>query len=99
MRPAVELRHLRSQAVEDAGELDGDVAAADDDHALRKRVEEKRLVRGDDVLLAGDVRQPGPAAGRDENVFRRTDLAADPGRVRVIDGGAIFEHYVAGVGQ
>src|SRR3546814_17478716 len=69
------------------------------DHALRKRVEEKRLVRGDDVLLAGDVRQPGPAAGRDENVFRRTDLAADPDRVRVLDGRAIFDHRAAGVGQ
>ena len=33
-RPAMDLRHLRAEAVEDAGELDRDIAAADDDDAL-----------------------------------------------------------------
>src|SRR3546814_19849 len=99
VRPAIDLRHLRSQPVEDAGEPDGDVTAADDDDALRQFVEEERLVRRDDVLPAGDVRQPRPAAGRDEDIFRRDDPAADPDGVRILDGGAVLDHRAAGIGQ
>ena len=51
---AIDQRHMRAQPGEDAGELDGDVAAALDHDAARQLRQMKRLVRGDGVLDAGN---------------------------------------------
>ena len=53
---AIDQRHLGAEPVEDAGELDRDVAAALDQDALRQLLEMERLVRRDDMLEAGDIR-------------------------------------------
>ncbi len=60
---ADELRDLGAQRREDAGELDRDVAAADDDDAPRQRRQVERFVGGDGKLDAGDRRQR-PASRR-----------------------------------
>ena len=52
---AVELRHLDAEAVEDAGELAGDVAAADDQDGFRQRVEVEDVVRYQPLVGAGQV--------------------------------------------
>ena len=69
---AIDQRHVGAEAVEDRGELDGDIAAARDDDAARQFLQMECLVRGDDMLDARqfrvDVRM---AAGRNQNGFRR----------------------------
>ena len=52
---AIDQRHLGAEPVEDAGELERDVAAALDENAPGQLREMKRLVRGDHVLEAGDL--------------------------------------------
>ena len=49
---AVEERRVDAEAVEDAGELHGDVAAADDQDGFRQAVEMERLIGGDGVAHA-----------------------------------------------
>ena len=66
---ADQLDDLGAEPVEDAGELDRDVAAADDDDAPRQRRQIERLVRGDGVLDAGHVRHRRVAAGGDQDVL------------------------------
>jgi hypothetical protein len=85
---AVGEHRLHPEAVEDRGELDRDVAAADHDHAPRQPLEVKRLVGGDRVAASRDVGNRGPGAGGDEDVLRREPAAADLHGVRVCDGGA-----------
>ena len=69
---------VAAEPVEDAGELDGDVAAADDGDALGQRIGQvERLVRGDGELVAGDRGHLRPAAGADQNLVGRDRLAAD----------------------
>ena len=41
---AIDQRHMRSEPGENAGELDGDIAAALDQHMLRKPLQVERLV-------------------------------------------------------
>ena len=52
---AIDQRHLGAEPVEDAGELDRDIAAALDQDALGQFLEMERLVRRDDVLEARDL--------------------------------------------
>src|SRR5262249_16478239 len=60
---------LRAEPVEDAGELDGDVAAALDQDALRQLLEMERFVRGDDMLDSRNLGAvPGRRAGGNEDV-------------------------------
>ena len=67
---AIDQRHLGAEPVEDAGELDRDIAAALDQDALGQFVEMERLVRRDDVLEALDLlAERGRAAGRDQDVL------------------------------
>src|SRR5690606_12101398 len=47
---AVKQGGVDAEPVEDASELDGDIAAADDQQPLRQTLEMEGLVRGDDVL-------------------------------------------------
>ncbi|MCH9019225.1 MAG: DUF1549 domain-containing protein [Proteobacteria bacterium] len=81
--PAIELRDPRAEAVEDTGELDRDIAAADDDHAFGQRIEEERLVRGDRVLGPGELGHHRPAAGGDEDVPGAMAVVADRDRMGV----------------
>ena len=82
------LDDLAAEAVEDAGELDRDIAAADDHDAVRQLLEVERLVRRDHMLDAGNLRGLGPGADRDEDVFRRVAFAVDLDRVRIDDHAA-----------
>ena len=71
---AVHQGGVDAQAVEDAGELDGDVAAADDDDPLRQLRQVEGLVGGDGVLDAGQVLgRPGAAAGGDQDLVGGED--------------------------
>ena len=86
---AVELGHRGAEAVHDAGELAGDIAAADDEHPFRLGLEVEDLVRGDAELGAGDRRHVRVAAGGDQEVaggIFRAVREAHP--VGVEDGGA-----------
>src|SRR5579862_5382044 len=88
---ANDLRHLGTDAREDAGEFDRDIAAADDHDPLRERHHLERLVRGDRMLDAGNVRKLGPGAGGDKNIGGGDTLAADLDRVRIDDTAARLE--------
>ena len=80
---AVDQVDLGAQAGEDAGELDGDVAAAEQHDAARQVLQEERVVGDDAVLGAGE---PGPqraAAGGDDDALGGDARAADIERVRV----------------
>lgn len=61
--------------MEDTGELDSDVASADNDSALRQLLKVEKAVRVEAVLVAGDVLREGrgTADGDDETV--RGELA------------------------
>ena len=63
---------LDAERVQDAGELDGDVARTDDDGALGELLEVEEAVRVEAVLVAGDVLGQGRRAadGDDEAVGR-----------------------------
>ena len=66
---AVQQRDLAAEPGEDAGELDGDIAAADHQDALRQALEMEDLVRGDAELAAGNRRLQGRmGAHRHEDV-------------------------------
>ncbi len=78
---AVDERRLDAEPGEDAGELHRDVAAADDDDALRQARQVEGLVGGDDVLEAGPrLGEPRLAARGDQDLFRR-DRAARLGEL------------------
>ena len=89
---AIDQRDLAAEAVEDAGELDGDIAAALDQDALRQLLEMEGLVRRDDVLEAGDLRaEMRRAAGRDQDRLGANARAgAKANGVRILDDGARF---------
>ena len=97
---AVELDDLGAEPVHDAGELAGDVAAADDRHALGLLLEPEHLVRGDAELGAGDVRHEGPGAGRDEQMLGRVlGPVGEPHPVRVEHARAHPAELHAGAAQ
>ncbi len=73
---AEDLRHLRSQPREDAGEFDGDIAAAHHQQALRELRQVEDFVRRDGEIGAGDRRlHDGRAARGDQDVSRRNAAA------------------------
>ena len=74
-----------------AGELDGDVAAADDDDALGQIVQEKCVVRIDDKIAAGELGHRGPATGGDQDSLGRDGLAVDSDSMGVHEFGARVE--------
>src|SRR5205085_337698 len=77
------LDDLAAEAAEDAGELDRDVAAADDDYLARQLRQIERLVRGDDMLDAGNGRHGRMPAGGDQDVLGGVGAAGDFDRVRI----------------
>ncbi len=98
---AVDQRHVASELVEDAGELIGDIAAADDHDPLGQLVEVERFVRADRVL---DPVEPGhhrPSARGDQDLAGGEFLAIrEPHLGRPDNLGALLEdlHVVVGEG-
>ena len=82
---------LAAQPVEDAGELDGDVAAADDRDALGQLGQMERLVGGDGEFPAGNVGHDRAAAGGDQDLLGGDRLLAD------LDGVAVHQPAAAHV--
>ena len=94
---AVKLGHLGAEALHDAGELAGDVAAAHDHHALRQRRQVEHRIRAHGEPDAADVGHRRPAAGGDDDGLGAVPLvahgdgvgveqaarAADVGRARI----------------
>mmetsp|Transcript_33708 Transcript_33708/g.56614 ORF Transcript_33708/g.56614 Transcript_33708/m.56614 type:complete len:494 (+) Transcript_33708:480-1961(+) len=93
----VDHMHLGAHLVEDASELEGDVAGADDDNLLGEVGEVQGLVGGDHQLLAGKVGHERPPAGGDEDVLGGEALAVDVNGVLVHDAAAPSHHLHIGV--
>jgi hypothetical protein len=100
---AIDQGDVDAQAVEDAGELDGDIAAADDHHPLGQLGQQEGLFRGDDVLDPGQVGPRRPVAGGDQDLPGRDLLDAlfplHFQRVRIKEAGRSIQDVGAGLGQ
>ena len=96
---AVQQRGIGAQALEDASELDGDVAATDHQYTTRQFFEVERLVGGDRQLLARNIRHLWPAASGDENVSGAVALAFDFDFVGTGDTGMPLQQGHAAVDQ
>jgi hypothetical protein len=83
----------------DVRELERDVAAADQQHALRQAVEVEELIAGHDVLGAGQGKRHWPRPGRDHDVARAQALIADRDRGRVDEACGALERGDAGLGE
>ena len=84
---------MRAQPAEDAGELDRDIAAADDDDALGQFRQEKGVVGGDDMPAAVEVGHERPPADGDQDLVGRDPLAADIQHMVVDKDGAAVEDF------
>ena len=80
-RTVLQDRHLGAGADIDMSELEGDDAAADEDHRARLLALGQDLVRRDHQLRAGDRQRPRLRAGGDDDVLRLEDLVAGGDRV------------------
>jgi hypothetical protein len=96
---AAQQRHFGAEAAEDAGEFDGDIAAADDHDMARQTAQFQRVVRGNDMVDAMHRRQHRMPAGRNEDVGGRVALAVDLDRVRVHQPPAPFEELHLGIAE
>ena len=96
---AIEQRGLCAQTLEDRGELDGNVAAADHQYAARQLLQVERLVGADRQLLAGYVRQLRPAPGGNQDVPGTVGLAVHFDLVRAEDARMAFQQADAAVDQ
>jgi len=85
---AIELRHARTQAVEDGSELARDVAAADDSQARRETRQVEDLVRADRAFAARHVGRRRPAPGGDDDPLGTMANAGDLDLVRADDARA-----------
>ncbi len=94
-----QLDDLDAKAVEDAGELDRDIAAADDHDATRQLRQVERLVRRDHVLDAGNVWHRRMASGGEQDVVGGVMASADFDRVRVGEDSAALDDLDAAVLQ
>ena len=94
---AINQRHLRAQAGENARKLDGNIAAALNYDAARQFRQMKRLVRSDGVLDARDgIAVARRTAGSDQDVSRAHALTARQLHcVRVDKNGAALRHFDA----
>ena len=68
-RAAIGQSGLSAEAGEDAGELHGDVAAADHEDPAREARQVEGVIGTDDVLGAGKLRHPRTAAGGHQDPF------------------------------
>jgi len=92
--PAIDQRHLGPKPVENARELDGDIAAALDQNARGQFFQMKRLVRRDDVFDPRDLgTKPRRGAGGDEDVPRPDFFAGreETHGMCVLQHGAAFD--------
>src|ERR1700760_1690957 len=80
---ADQLDDLSAETVEYAGELDGDITAADDDDAARQGGQVERLVGRDHMLDAGDVGHRRVRAGRNQDLVGGVGPAANLDRMRI----------------
>ena len=71
-------RHLSTGRCGDAGELQRNVAAADEQHARRQHVEVKKVVTNRDVLFTANPQGHGLGAGGDHDVAAFQLLIAYP---------------------
>src|SRR6202023_1763830 len=85
LRAAMNQRHFGAKAVENAGELNRNISAADDDHAARQTVEMESLIRGDSEIAPGNFRLGGPTPGRGQNIFAREAPPINRKGVRIDD--------------
>ena len=93
------MRDARSETREHAGELDRDIAAADDQQTLRKDRQIEYFVRCDRMFETGNFRlQHRPAASRDEDIFgaNTPPVLEKPHRMGVLDDGPAFDNLGAG---
>ncbi len=81
---AIKDRDVRAEALEDAGELEGDVTCPDDDDALGLLFKMENLVGGDHQVLAGHIQFIGHTTRGDQDVVGRDGsiLANKADRVR-----------------
>ncbi|ENN89245.1 hypothetical protein RHSP_51766 [Rhizobium freirei PRF 81] len=90
---AIDQRRLDTEAVEDIGELDGNVAAAGDQDRLRQFFQMEGFVRGYAKLVPRQRRmQVRPAAGRDNDGLGRDGLAG----LQKLDGMGVHQ-FGAGI--
>ena len=87
---------LGAQSGEDAGEFDGDIAAAEDDDAFGEVRQVEGIIGDDGVFGTGECGADRAAAGGDDDAFGGDGLAADIERVGVDEGRAGVE---AGAGR
>ena len=92
---AVGERGLDAEPLEDRGELERDVAAADDQRALRQLLQVERLVRADGVLATFDRRHDRPRTRGDQDVLGAVALAIDFHFVRREHRGATADDFDA----
>src|SRR5271165_1329161 len=91
--------HLSPERAEDTGELDGDVAGADDRHPPRHRLQVERVVRNDAQFRARYVRTLRMATGGDDNRFGGDPRADDFDGVRIDEHRPGVEHRRTRAGQ
>src|SRR5271166_6279199 len=80
---ADQLDDLGAEPIENPGELDGDVTAADNDDAAGQGGQVERLVGRDYVLDAGYGRHRGMRAGGHQDLVRRVGPTVDFDRMRI----------------
>ena len=88
---SVDQGRLGAEPGEDAGELDRDVATADDQRPLREARQVERFVGGDRLLRARKVGHDRPAAGGYQNVAGGDDSIANADGVFADEGCPLFE--------
>ncbi len=89
----VDHRHLATERLENARELERDVPAADDHQALGLFVEKEHLVRGDAMLDAGKVGHRRARPGGDEDdLGGKLPAAGELDAVRARDGRPLAKH-------
>src|SRR6185437_7961574 len=73
----VDDRHRRPGPGRDMRELEGDVAAADEDHTARQLIEIEEAGAGREVLLAWEPERGVPRSGRNRHVLGGIDIVPD----------------------
>ena len=93
--PSVEKLCLHSQAMEDASELDGDIASPNNQRALRKAVERKGIIGCNCELPSRPVRHKRATTGGDENPLPCKTLLPNFNPMRVKQSRRTMKDYRA----
>ena len=89
---AVQLGNAGAEAIENTGELHGDVATADDDQPLRELLQVEDLIGTQCQIAAGERRDMGPATGGYQDFSSAEATLANRHRVSVDDTAAPVDH-------